>query len=331
MRRSEVLKTCQNLSYEWVFQGDFSHSKRTVVLLHGLLGNKKNLKSFAGLIVRTFPTDWQVLLMDLPGHGATPALNPRTNFPRSNDTPSAPLFGAAESVAWTCNNIGIPPPEMICGHSMGGKVALAYLQCTLSGSFDGKYFPLHPRCVPRSTWTLDSTPGNVSRRGSGKDSIAAVFEEISAVRMPIASKSALVEALKAQGSTNETAQWMTTNLVPAEGGLRFSFDLEICRKLFESYSSTDFLPLIREVAMEDGAVFRVDLVRAGGNISSWPCTTVKEVESTVALGEGATFHLLDGSGDCLKSASLNVTLLIFFLCFLQVITCMLMTLKGSLE
>jgi pimeloyl-ACP methyl ester carboxylesterase len=266
------------LSHEYVAVGESgpTSSKQTLLLLHGLLGNKKNLRSFAKLIAREFPEDWQVLLMDLRGHGATPKLNEGMQE-ESGELPPA-LYLAAEDIAYTCDAIGAPPPVIVCGHSMGGKVSLAYLHSCLRGQFNGNqsYFALHgSRCAPFSTWTLDSVPVAVNRgeeeaandnddpEARQKESVASVLTAVSRVSATAAaehppktimqSKGNLVAALRAQGCSAETAAWMTTNVEKADGDgkgnkLQFVFHVPTCEALYESYADLDFLPLVSRIA-----------------------------------------------------------------------------------
>ena len=118
-RQSPLLtRSVQTLSHEYVAVGESgpTSSKQTLLLLHGLLGNKKNLRSFAKLIAREFPEDWQVLLMDVRGHGATPKLNEGVQEESGGELPAA-LYLAAEDIAHTCDGKNLvlllkfsPPP-----------------------------------------------------------------------------------------------------------------------------------------------------------------------------------------------------------------------------
>lgn len=330
------------LAHEWV--GDGGSDSLTCVLLHGLLGNRKNLRSFARSIVREHP-DWRVLMLDLRGHGESTAANSADPFMEqlqvtgTSGEPgsSAPtLFDVAEDVATTLSDeIGLAaPPDMICGHSMGGKVALAYLESALTGRFDGRHFPLHgtgAALAPRSTWTLDTIPSSVDREaatGRGEsESVASVLHRVSTVPLPLPSKMALVEALKAAGSSDAVAQWMTTNLVKAPPGASppgfvFSFHLPTCEALFGNYAALDFLPLVRAVARAakqgraasgDEATdalaaaigssgCTLDMVRAGRNASAWPLEEVGRLEQACAGGDSRN----TGDGGDTGAAALHV-------------------------
>jgi len=296
--RSSFSTICRSLlAHEWVTSvAEVPANKhKTILLLHGLFGDKKNLKRFAKQMCQRF-SKWQVLLVDLPGHGETPALNKfADNLPSVHST--------AEDIAYTCAQIGSAPPTAVIGHSLGGKVALAYLESSISGHFD-TYFPLRATTiVPRSTWTLDSVPGIVKREemsGATKrhfDNVDNVLKAVARVRMPVASKSVLMAELLQQGVSEAMAQRMTMNMASAPGGgLVFVLDLRICGALFNNYSSTDFLPLVELIGSGVVPGSRLDMVRAGRNASSWPAHRVTALESLCVNGKSATLSVLPKSG-----------------------------------
>ena len=290
------------------------------MLLHGLLGNRKNVRSLARSIVKAHP-DWRVLLLDLRGHGESTALNrPSDEFLQKHgdaDNRNRPsLFDVAEDVAFTMSEKieGLDePPHMICGHSMGGKVALAYLYSAMAGYFDGKYFPLHgsgAALAPKYTWTLDTVPQCVDRAkavSDEKESVASVLARVGSVPLPVASTMALMDALKDRGSSDAVAQWMCTNLVKQkEGGYVFNFHLPTCEALFDDYSNRNFLPLVELVAEGKQGKCTLDIVRAGRNDTAWPREAVSALEGACrhhscngrSNGDGAlaAVHVLKESG-----------------------------------
>lgn len=86
-----------------------SHTKPTVVLLHGLFGDKNNLsalrRSLAGIV--------NVVTADLPNHG------------QSGSIARWDLAAVAAQLKVTLQR-GQLEPDAIIGHSLGGKVAMAY-------------------------------------------------------------------------------------------------------------------------------------------------------------------------------------------------------------
>jgi pimeloyl-ACP methyl ester carboxylesterase len=84
----------------------------TIVLLHGFLGSGEVWKSF----VRRLKNYFQVITIDLPGHGAS-----------ENMGPVHSMDDMAEAVRKVLNSLGINSCLMV-GHSMGGYVTLAFAE-----------------------------------------------------------------------------------------------------------------------------------------------------------------------------------------------------------
>jgi len=80
-----------------------------VVLLHGLFGHADTL----GGIARHLATNWTVYSLDLPGHGASPAIGELT------------LSEMACAVANTLTEHDIAKAHLV-GHSLGGKVVMQF-------------------------------------------------------------------------------------------------------------------------------------------------------------------------------------------------------------
>ncbi|MFK8019294.1 MAG: alpha/beta fold hydrolase [Pseudomonadales bacterium] len=98
-----------------------------VVLLHGMFGHADTL----GSIARHLAADWTVYSLDLPGHGASPAIGELT------------LSHMASAVANTLAEHDIARAHFI-GHSLGGKVVM-------------QFAALYPQQV-RSACVLDIAP-----------------------------------------------------------------------------------------------------------------------------------------------------------------------------
>ena len=134
------------LSYEMVQGADVVESSAlmrthppTCLLTHGILGSRRNLKSFAQRMALDFP-QWQFLLVDLRCHGQTSA--------RTLDGPNT-VEAAALDVIALLNHLKIYP-VMLMGHSFGGKVVMSMVQQS------GRVMPR-----PVQVWVLDTVPGDV--------------------------------------------------------------------------------------------------------------------------------------------------------------------------
>ena len=82
-------------------------------MVHGMLGQGKNLRSFARRIVRKYPF-FDVLLVDLRGHGKSPRSFPNAKF-NSVENCAVDLYNLFDTLEIE--------PDVLIGHSFGGKVA----------------------------------------------------------------------------------------------------------------------------------------------------------------------------------------------------------------
>lgn len=179
-----------------------------VWILHGILGSKQNWTRFSQRLSERLPT-CQVRAFDLRCHGDS------AHF-RAPHT----VRSCAEDLIRSSEALGAP--QVLIGHSFGGKVALAY-----GAKVGATGQPL------RALWTLDSPLESAPRPGHSE--VAKVIEVCATLPMPQASRRALSEALQAEGLSAGIAQWMTTNLRPASGGYVWRFDIKGIQDLMRDY------------------------------------------------------------------------------------------------
>ncbi|GMI63259.1 hypothetical protein ScalyP_jg8641 [Parmales sp. scaly parma] len=255
---------------------------KIVLVLHGLLGNRGNFKTAAKAIVNSTVQPWNAIMMDIRGHGKSP-INPK-----SENT----IFDAGKDVFDTVQHLtngrGV---DMVIGHSLGGKVALAYLQEAMTMK------SAHP--PPKCTWVLDSIPGAIDRKKtSGSSSVRDVLNAVKNLPQPIASKKELIRALtEEKGIAMGIAMWMTTNLNRSKNGegFVFTFDVETAEDLFDSFSSVNFFPFLHELNESSGkgkGKVEVHLLKAGLN-DAWDDEAVKEELEKVEDGEVVRVHTLE--------------------------------------
>jgi len=235
----------------------------TAVLLHGILGSRRNLSSFAKRLAVLHPA-WQVLLVDLRCHGQSagaPAPVPHS------------LVAAAEDVLNLLRTLRLFPHALV-GHSFGGKVAMAMVS-------------IYARRLPRpvQVWVLDTVPGDVF--ADGGDHPRDVIRFVQQLPLPLPSRAALVAALTDAGFSTAGAQWMTTNLQnDARGGLSWTFDIDGIAQMYASYEETDLWPLVEDPPL--GA--RIDFIRAERSAFRWSGPDVERIAAA-----GARVHLLPNS------------------------------------
>lgn len=215
----------------------------TIVFLHGLLGNGKNLKTLAKKVVATHNNNREVatngLLMDLRGHGQST----HSNFegPHTFDS-------CVEDVHTTLKPIQTEP-SLVMGHSWGGRIALQYVHSLLrtTGSEE----------IP-SLWLLDTVPGQAH------DSVLQVLNAIERIDFTNKSRSDVAQDLVNYGLDTAIAQWLASTLQQDKETklLKWGFDVSVVRDIMPEFQNQDFVGLLQEILKEGG---NVHLVKGGLN------------------------------------------------------------------
>ncbi|XP_052482641.1 uncharacterized protein LOC105783572 isoform X2 [Gossypium raimondii] len=89
----------------------------TAVLLHGILGSRKNWGSFVRRLAQEFPT-WQFVLVDLRCHGDSASI--KTRGPHTVASTALDVLKLIAQLRIT--------PRVLIGHSFGGKVVLSMVE-----------------------------------------------------------------------------------------------------------------------------------------------------------------------------------------------------------
>src|SRR5690606_6624669 len=116
------------------------------------------------------------------------------------------MSSAAADVAELAAALGLLPLGVL-GHSLGGKVALAFVSAQANAD---------PALRPEQAWLIDSTD-------EPRDPDGSAWEMLDRVRrLPdrYPSRGAAVDALVADGLELPVAQWMSSNLVVVDGEYR---------------------------------------------------------------------------------------------------------------
>ncbi len=213
----------------------------TGLLLHGILGSARNLRTLATQLSARLPR-WQWLLVDLRNHGDS-----------RGAPPPHTVAACAQDLAALCQHLGLQPAAAI-GHSFGGKVALELARPAAA--------PLWPAL--QRVWALDTQPHLTAAQdqavaAAGHGAVAQVVAVLRQCPGPFASRTAMASQLLELGLAAGVAQWMTTNLVQGADGLRWRFDLPAVEQMLESYFATDSWPILAAPA----AGVDLHLLRAG--------------------------------------------------------------------
>lgn len=162
--------------------------------------------------------------------------------------------GFAEDLADWCRESEVTP-DVVLGHSFGGKVALAF----------AGHWTTHPLQI----WVIDSTPETKTAGGSAWD----MLRLIKSLPETFATREEAADALVAGGYSRGVAVWMSTNLVRSGEQFVWRLDFPVMEALLHDFFSTDlwsvvehhapqhtlhFLKASTSSAMSDEAAARVE-------------------------------------------------------------------------
>ncbi|KAI7747413.1 hypothetical protein M8C21_002334 [Ambrosia artemisiifolia] len=258
-------------------------------VLHGLIGSARNWRSFSRNLassLSTFspPSDWKMVLVDLRNHGQSAGV--------SGLHPPHDIVNAANDLANLVKARDWSWPDVVLGHSMGGKVALQYaLSCARGDYGSAAKLPKQPpwdasffrenACYEFMThfkpneqlWVLDSVPGIVDPEESNGD-VEKVLETLQTLPKTIPSRTWLVDHLTNLGFTRSLSEWIGTNLKKEGEQFTWAFNLEGIIQMFDSYRKMDYWPLLEHPPKG----MEIVMVRAE-NSDRWDQHVINKLES----------------------------------------------------
>ncbi|CAL1165243.1 unnamed protein product [Cladocopium goreaui] len=227
------------------------------VMMHGILGSKSNWNTPSRQLLKTIgPQGWRILQLDHRAHGRSP-------------TGSSPhnLESCAEDVLETLVHAGVPDSAelVVCGHSFGGKVALAVLETLRK---QGR--------PPRKTWTFDSVPGcpaaipaEDERRQQSVGFVLEVVKAIAGKRFD--ERSELVSSLQDHGLSQPLAEWIAQSVRSTADGVELSYDIEIVGELYQAYLAKDMWHLFDSSS-------EIGVIVAGKNRHAWGTKNLQQLQ-----------------------------------------------------
>lgn len=243
----------------------------TVFLLHGILGNRGNWRSFARRLADQLP-GWCVVTLDHRHHGDSRAPPPPDS-----------VAACADDLAALAAHLGLRP-RVTVGHSFGGKVVLAHAE-------------RHPAGLAQ-VWVLDAPPGPGNRGGEDHE-VVKVMGALRSVPLPLARREQVVTELLDRGLPRPMALWMTTNLGPVPGGFGFRFDLDGAGRLITDYFAVDAWPFLARPRPGPA----VEMVRAARS-DRWDEATLARFAALPATVP-TRLHLLEDAGHWLHADNPN--------------------------
>ncbi|XP_034675577.1 abhydrolase domain-containing protein C22H12.03 isoform X1 [Vitis riparia] len=252
----------------------------TAVLVHGILGSRKNWGTFARRLAQAFPT-WQFLSVDLRCHGDSASISKR-----GPHTVAAAALDVLKLVA----QLRITP-RVLVGHSFGGKVVLSMVEQAAK-----------PLARPVRVWVLDATPGKVRPGGDGEDHPEELISVLSKMPNEVFSKRDVMNALIKEGFSKDVAQWVVTNLQqtssPGSSSPSFSwvFDLKGIAEMYQSYEETNLWNIVEDVPRG----VHVNFLKAERSLHRWALEDLQRIHAAEDLaadeGGGVEMHVLEDAG-----------------------------------
>ena len=186
--------------------------ERLAFICHGILGSRQNWRGFVRRLAGDLP-DWRLVTVDHRNHGdSSGAPGPHT------------VASCADDLAALGRHFGVAP-EVVVGHSFGGKVTLAYAERYGSDL--------------EQAWVLDASPEIWSPEDAATNQVSRVIAALQAVPLPLAKRDHVVDHLTGLGFSLGLSRWMTTNLRRTSDGFVWRFDLDAVREMMHSYYETD--------------------------------------------------------------------------------------------
>ncbi|XP_076953663.1 uncharacterized protein LOC143627820 [Bidens hawaiensis] len=251
----------------------------TAVLLHGILGSRKNWGTFARRLAKEFP-NWQFLLVDLRCHGDSASIK---------KTGPHTVASTALDVLKLLGQLRVTP-RVIIGHSFGGKVALSMVDQAAK-----------PLARPVRVWVLDATPGKVRAGRDGDDHPAELINFLNAFPNEVVSKREVISALVREGFSNDVAQWVVTNLRPtnppnSSSGFSWIFNLNGIAEMYQSYEDTNLWGVVEDLPRG----VHVNFLKAERSLHRWALGDLQRIhaaeEQASQEGGGVEMHVLEDAG-----------------------------------
>jgi pimeloyl-ACP methyl ester carboxylesterase len=203
-----------------------SNAPKLALFLHGALGSGNNLRSLASKLTKVRP-EYRFCLVDLRHHGDSQGAPPPNT-----------LAACAGDLAALIEQLG-QEPEVILGHSFGGKTALMFAQL-----FPGR---------ARQLWVLDSNPGR--QEPTAANEVIRVIQAVRRTTTPAPDRAHVVAELMGEGLSSGTSNWLATNLQRNAQGFVWRFNLDAIYELMLDYFGVDLWPILESGAADSD--FRV--------------------------------------------------------------------------
>ncbi|CAL9121463.1 unnamed protein product [Musa acuminata var. zebrina] len=226
-------RSLETLAFEEI-QASEKPVNSTAFVLHGLLGSGRNWRSFsrdlAAQLQKSSPSQvWRMVLVDMRNHGRSAGL-------KGLDLPHD-MVNAAKDLAKLVKSHGWAWPDVVIGHSMGGKVALEFAASVARGDYG------ELAVLPKQLWVLDSVPGEVNSDETNGE-VEKVLLTLQSLPSPLPSRKWVVDHMLNLGFSKMLSNWIGSNLKNEGEHVVWAFDLQACIEMFDSYREKSYWPLL---------------------------------------------------------------------------------------
>ncbi|XP_059428743.1 uncharacterized protein LOC132162525 [Corylus avellana] len=281
-------RSLETIAYEEVRASTEKPYHSTAFVLHGLLGSGRNWRSFSRSLASTLSnsstsSEWRMVLVDLRNHGRSAEIK--------GLEPPHDMVNAANDLAHLVKARGWAWPDVVIGHSMGGKVALQFAESCARGDY-GESVGL-----PKQLWVLDSVPGEVNPQNSDGE-VEKVLQTLQSLPSSVPSRKWLVSRMIELGFSKSLSEWIGSNLKKSGEHETWAFNLEGAVQMFNSYREKSYWSLLEHPPKGmDIAIVRAE------NSDRWDKDVIQQLENLANRGgdgdgsEGKfSVHVLPNSG-----------------------------------
>ncbi|XP_061366738.1 uncharacterized protein LOC133309892 [Gastrolobium bilobum] len=205
----------------------------TAVFIHGFLGSARNWRSFSRNLLHSLSnsspsSNWRMVMLDMRNHGQS--TERKLNPPHDLDNTAKDLADLVKAEGWCW-------PEVVIGHSMGGKVALQFAENCSRGDYGDSAL------WPKQLWVLDSVPGEVNPENSNEE-VRDVLATLQSLPSQFPSRKWLVSHLMGLGYSKALSDWIGSNLKKVGDHETWLFDLQSAKEMFDSYCIKSYWNLL---------------------------------------------------------------------------------------
>ncbi|KAJ4978097.1 hypothetical protein NE237_008877 [Protea cynaroides] len=279
-------RSLETLAYEEIRLTPERPKESIAFVLHGLLGSGRNWRSFSRSLASKLASSpssvgWRMVLVDLRNHGKS--------VEDKSLGPPHDMVNAARDLANLVTSQGWAWPDVVIGHSMGGKVALQFAESCARGEYG------ESAALPRQLWVLDSVVGEVSTRESNGE-VEKVLQTLQSLPSSVPSRKWLVDHMIKLGFSKSLSEWIGSNLKKSGESETWAFDLQGAVDMFNSYREKSYWSLLEHPPKG----LQVAIVRAE-NSDRWSTDEIQRLETLAAQkrngSEGiVSVHVLPNSG-----------------------------------